>query len=125
VKRALTTGIFWCAAVLFTGGAAVGLRFGGGAANWLWIWRDEVHPLVLVYVVAPWMLYMGITGLTAFLVWDYRRDRWPSSPDGESSEKARSEGRGGEGGRPAIGAPTDRPGSGGGRKTASPWGTPP
>ena len=119
-KRALATAIVWCAAVLFAGGVAVGLRFGGGAAYWLWqdhqqkqaalreAHRDcpgrfdpqewgtprqqfdscvsdrmepwtlgkEVHPLILVFVVVPWAVYMGITGLTMFLVWDYRRDRW-------------------------------------------------
>jgi hypothetical protein len=40
-----------------------------------WTWRGEVHPLVFLLVAGPYLLYMGITGLTGFLAWDYRRDR--------------------------------------------------
>jgi hypothetical protein len=38
--------------------------------------RTEVPPIFFVFVAAPWFIYMGVTGLTASLVWDYRRDRW-------------------------------------------------
>jgi hypothetical protein len=40
-----------------------------------WTWRGEVHPAVVLLVAVPYLLSMGITGLTGFLAWDYRRDR--------------------------------------------------
>jgi hypothetical protein len=118
-KRGLAAGVFWCSAVLFAGGVAAGLLFGGriGYGLWQdrqekqatleqarrdcagrydpeewgtaqqqfdgcvsdrmepWTWRTEVHPLIYVFIAAPYALYMGVTGLTAWLAWDYRRDR--------------------------------------------------
>lgn len=117
-RRALASGVFWCAAVLFAGGVAVALIVGGrfGYELWedrreeqadlaearrdcagrfdpeewgtpqqqfdgcvsermeRWTWRTEVHPIFFVFIAAPWLLYMGITGLVTFLARDYRRD---------------------------------------------------
>ena len=37
-----------------------------------WVWRGEVHPVLFVFIASPWIVYMGITGLIAFLARDYR-----------------------------------------------------
>jgi hypothetical protein len=79
-KRALATAIFRCAAVLFAGGVAVGLWFGRAMASELWQHQDSTSTSLSAFIATPWLVYMGITGLTAFLVRDYRQDRWPSSP---------------------------------------------
>ena len=40
-----------------------------------WVWQGPAYPILFVFIAAPWLAYMGITGLIALLARDYQRDQ--------------------------------------------------
>ena len=148
-KRALLTVVVWCAALLFAGGVAVGLRVGGGAVYWLWQDHQEKRAtLERAHRECPGIsirrsgephssnstVCLGPPGALDRLYGHHGADGLPGLglPAGPVAEVARTVSRQKTARWRRGGAPEDRPSgprrvSPVGRRTKerSPWGTPP